>query len=134
MTPTGAIPNQYALFHQIFVLSDISPTLCVEVQNLQPHKFELFAIISFLKLQTYKFLTRTLSVVISQTHWLVSQERLARGWESPPLLSTQWCHLASGGSKFTAGVSHHTPPPPGGGGLSHFFYILNIFIFNYYIH
>ena len=55
-------------------------------------------------------------VVISQTHWLVSQERLSlRAGTS--VLSTQWCHLASGGSKFTAGVSHHTPPPPGGAGL-----------------
>ncbi len=25
-------------------------------------------------------------------------------------------HLVSGGSKFTAGVSHHTPPPAGGVG------------------
>ncbi len=50
------------------------------------------------------------TVVISQTHWLVSRVRLAR-----------WHHLTSGGSIFTAGVSHHTPPPPGGAGLSQFF-------------
>ncbi len=28
----------------------------------------------------------------------------------------QSCHLVSGGSKFTAGISHHTPPPVGGVG------------------
>ncbi len=56
-------------------------------------------------------------VVISQTHSLVSRVRLPRWCESLALLSTQWRHLTSGGSIFTAGVSHHTPPPPGGTGL-----------------
>ncbi len=56
-------------------------------------------------------------VVISQTHWLVSRVRLPRWHESLALLNAQCCHLASGSSKFTAGVSHHTPPPPGGAGL-----------------
>ncbi len=56
-------------------------------------------------------------VVISQTISWVSRVRLARWCESLALLSTQCCHLASGGSKFAAGVSHHTPPSPGGAGL-----------------
>ncbi len=56
-------------------------------------------------------------VVISQTRWLVSQERLSpRVGTSVFIMYTvlpamrQWF-------KFTAGVSHHTPPPPGGAGL-----------------
>ncbi len=57
------------------------------------------------------------TVVISQTHGLVSQVRLPRWRESLCLLYVQCCHLVSGGSKFASGVSHHTPPPPGGVGL-----------------
>ena len=68
--------------------------------------------------------------MISQTRWLVSRVRLAQWCESLALLGTQWRHLTSGGSNFTASVSHHTPPPPGGAGLSQFIYILNIFVFN----
>ncbi len=57
----------------------------------------------------------TLDVVISQTHWLVSQVRLARWRESLCLLYVQCCHLSGGGFVFATGVSHHTPPPPRGG-------------------
>ena len=70
-----------------------------------------------LDLNSHHFLS---SVVISQTHWLVSRVRLARWRESLCLLNVRCCHLASGaggGSNFMAGVSHHTPPPPGGAGL-----------------
>ncbi len=45
--------------------------------------------------------------VISQTHWLVSWVRLPQWRECLAFLSTQWRHLTSGGSNFTAGVSHH---------------------------
>ncbi len=56
-------------------------------------------------------------VVISQTHGLVSQERL------PPQAGTSvFIDLSVVLSlgiilTFEAGVSHHTPPPPGGTGL-----------------
>ncbi len=56
-------------------------------------------------------------VVISQTHRLVSQERLSpRVGTSIFIDLIQSRHLVSGGSNynFTAGVSHHTPPLVGG--------------------
>ncbi len=56
-------------------------------------------------------------VVISQTHWLVSQVRLPRWRESLCLLYVQCCHLSGSGFVFAAGMSHHTPPPLGGAGL-----------------
>ncbi len=86
------------------------------------------------------------NVVISQTHWLVSQVRLARWRESLCLLYVQCCHLSGGGFVFTAGVSHHTMPSSGscdilqsgditphssptrGAGLSGHFYVSTNFI------
>ncbi len=58
-----------------------------------------------------------LYVVISQTHWLVSQERLSPRAGTSIFIEYTVVPSGGGGSKFTAGVSHHTPPPPGGAGL-----------------
>ncbi len=55
-------------------------------------------------------------VVISQTRWLVSQERLAPGVGISVFIDLV---LPSLGVvlTFEASVLHHTPPPPGGAGL-----------------
>ncbi len=58
------------------------------------------------------------TVVISQTHWLVSQERLCpRAGTSIFIMYKsdiwQMVVLTTG-----SGVSYHTPPPPGGTGLT----------------
>ncbi len=70
-------------------------------------------------------------VVISQTHWLVSQERLfLRVGTSVfiDLIPIMPSGEVSSGSKFTAGVSHHTPPPVGGVGSAQQFLIFSIFL------
>ncbi len=51
-----------------------------------------------------------LVVVISQTHWLVSQVRLARWRESLALLNGQCCHLSRSGSNLQL-VCHTTLLP-----------------------
>ncbi len=56
------------------------------------------------------------SVVISQTHWLVSQVRLARWRESLCLLYVQCCHLSSGG--LNSQLVCHTTLLPHQGGLA----------------
>ena len=56
------------------------------------------------------------SVVISQTRWLVSQERLAPGAGISVFIDSVLLPLGVV-LTFEAGVSHHTPPPPGGTGL-----------------
>ena len=61
------------------------------------------------------------AVVISQTHWLVSQERLSPRAGTSVFIDYTVLPSMRQWFKFTAGVSHHTPPPPGGRGLSHFF-------------
>ncbi len=94
------------------VLEQLSTfTLAVSIPTMFCH----FKMISFIVLK----LCSIPIVVISQTHWLVSRVRLPRWRKSLALLNVQCCHLESGGggSKFTAGVSHHTPPPLGGAAL-----------------
>ncbi len=50
------------------------------------------------------------------TGWYLRRD-CPRGWE-PPYLFFSLPITVSGGSKFTAGVSHHTPPPVGGVGTA----------------
>ncbi len=57
-------------------------------------------------------------VVISQTHGLVSQVRLATVARISVFIEWTVLPPVPRRFKFTAGVSHHTPPPPGGAGLS----------------
>ncbi len=54
-------------------------------------------------------------VVISQTHWLVSQERLSPRAGTSVFIMYTVVPSGGSGSKFTAGVSHHTPPLGGTG-------------------
>ncbi len=57
------------------------------------------------------------SVVISQTHWLVSQEGLSPRAGTSVFIMYTVAPSVGVVLTFEAGVSHHTPPPPGGTGL-----------------
>ncbi len=61
-------------------------------------------------------LSLTHCVVISQTRWLVSQERLSPRAGTSVFIDSVLPPLGMV-LTFEAGVSHHTPPPPGGTGL-----------------
>ena len=51
--------------HQIFVLSKISPTLCSEVEILQPQKFDLFTLT---KIKLDKFFTHELALILPKEY------------------------------------------------------------------
>ncbi len=76
---------------------------------------------SALSINTFGFLkiehnTQATPVVISQTHWLVSQERLSPRAGTSVFIDSVAPSI-SVVLTFEAGVSHHTPPLPGGAGL-----------------
>ncbi len=55
--------------------------------------------------------------MISQTHWLVSQERLSPWAGTSVFIDLSVVPSLGMVLTFEAGVSYHTPPPPGGAGL-----------------